>query len=60
MQLINLKLENKVYKKGKDYGLISYGTILNYCFRLDDILVNKGFKNSIVSCHTLKPLDEKI
>ncbi len=46
-------------KKGKDYGLISYGTILNYCFRLDDILANKGFKNSIVSCHTLKPLDEK-
>jgi len=46
-------------KKGKDYGLISYGTILNYCFKLDEILEKKNFTNSIVSCHTLKPLDEK-
>lgn len=46
-------------KKGKDYGLISYGTILNYCLELDILLGKKGFENSIVSCHTLKPLDEK-
>ncbi len=46
-------------KKGKDYGLISYGTILNLCFKLDNTLKKKGFKNSIVSCHTLKPLDEE-
>ena len=45
-------------KKGKDYGLISYGTILNYCLELDILLGKKGFENSIVSCHTLKPLDE--
>ena len=44
-------------KKGEDYGLISYGTILNYCFELDKLLNEKGFKNSIISCHTLKPLD---
>ena len=46
-------------KKGKDYGFISYGTILNYCIKLDDTLEQKGFKNSVVSCHTLKPLDKK-
>ena len=44
-------------KKGSDYGLISYGTILNYCIELDSSLRKLGNQNSIVSCHTLKPLD---
>jgi len=46
-------------KKGKDYGLISYGTILKYCSQLDLKLNKLGYDNSVVSCHSLKPLDEK-
>ena len=46
-------------KKGQDYAFISYGTILNYSFELDLRLQKKGFKNSVISCHTLKPLDRK-
>lgn len=45
-------------KKGKDYGLISYGTILKYCLELNTSLEKKGYKNSVISCHTLKPLDQ--
>tara|TARA_B100000787_G_scaffold127032_1_gene96134 strand:- start:352 stop:1272 length:921 start_codon:yes stop_codon:yes gene_type:complete len=46
-------------KKGKDYAFISYGTIVNLSFELDQSLQEDGFNNSIISCHTLKPLDRK-
>lgn len=46
-------------KKGEDYAFISYGTIVKLACELDQSLQEEGLNNSIISCHTLKPLDRK-
>lgn len=44
-------------KKGKDVCIISYGPIIKLAFEFSAYLDQKGISCSIISCHTLKPLD---
>ncbi len=44
--------------KGEKIAFLSYGITLNICFKVREILKNKGLSPSIYSCHTLKPFDE--
>ena len=44
-------------EKGKDIALISYGTILSLSQDIKSRLEKKGMSVSLISCHTIKPLD---
>jgi len=44
-------------EKGKDIALVSYGTAVKMSFEIADLLKMDGKTVSIISCHTLKPLD---
>jgi transketolase len=44
-------------KRGADVCILSYGIIMAKAMRLVELLEAKGKSVSVVSCHTLKPLD---
>lgn len=44
-------------QKGNDVAIITYGTFMNTAVRLSKFLEDKKKKVSVISCHTLKPLD---
>lgn len=46
-------------KKGKDICLLTYGTVTRLSFEISEYLIKKNYNPSIVSCHSLKPLDKK-
>ena len=46
-------------KTGNDIAIISYGITVNTCFEVAKKLEEKGKTVTIVSCHTIKPLDQK-
>tara|TARA_B100000886_G_scaffold156214_1_gene106384 strand:- start:5676 stop:6593 length:918 start_codon:yes stop_codon:yes gene_type:complete len=43
--------------KGSDTCILSYGVIMKQAMEVSDALAAKGQSVSLVSCHTLKPLD---
>lgn len=43
--------------KGSDIAIITYGTTIKICSEIQDELKKKGFSCSLISCHTIKPLD---
>ena len=45
-------------KKGKDVAIITYGTTIKMCNEIKDALEKKKLSCSLISCHTIKPLDE--
>jgi len=45
--------------KGKDTAIISYGISIKIAKEIYDKLKEKGQNNSLISCHTIKPLDIK-
>lgn len=45
-------------KKGKDFCIFSYGPIMKLAFEVAKKLEKSGFTVSVVSVHTLKPLDK--
>ena len=49
----------RLLRQGTDMCIISYGPIMNMAFGLAERLDNLGHSVSIVSAHTLKPLDEQ-
>ncbi len=49
-----------VVKEGKDICLIAIGTMLYPGKVVCDILEKQGFNPTLISMHTLKPLDEKL
>ncbi len=44
-------------EKGTETAILSYGVTTKLAKELHDELKKKGKKNSLISCHTLKPLD---
>ena len=46
--------------KGEDTAIISYGITVKIAKEIHDNLKDKGQNNSLISCHTIKPLDKKI
>ncbi len=46
-------------KKGKDICILTYGTITRLSFEIADYMNKRNIKPSIVTCHSLKPLDKK-
>ena len=44
-------------RRGTDVCIMSYGVIMKLASELADHMQDKGFSVSLVSCHTLKPLD---
>ena len=45
-------------KKGIDIAIIVYGILVKKSFEICDELNQKGFSVSVISCHTIKPLDK--
>ena len=45
--------------KGADIAIISYGITVKMAFELKEKFEKKGKSISIISCHTIKPLDKK-
>jgi len=43
---------------GKDVAIIGYGTILKQALNISAIIEREGKSVSVISCHTLKPLDK--
>ncbi len=46
-------------KKGKDVAIISYGITVKLAIDLSNELEKRGKSTSVISCHTIKPLDIK-
>lgn len=46
-------------KKSKKIAIISYGTIVKLAFNVAEELKKFNIQASLISCHTIKPLDEK-
>ena len=44
-------------KRGNDIAIISYGIILQKISTILNIYYKKDFNPSLISCHTIKPLD---
>jgi len=44
-------------RKGNDICILSYGVIMKKAIELADILQANGQSVSVISCHTMKPLD---
>jgi transketolase len=44
-------------RKGNEVCILSYGVIMKKAIELADILQAKGQSVSVISCHTMKPLD---
>ena len=47
----------RILQKGNDVALLSYGITVNLAFKVAKRLESKGQSVSIISCHTIKPLD---
>ena len=45
-------------KKVKDIFLLTYGTVTRLSFEISEYFTKKNLNPSIVSCHSLKPLDK--
>ena len=45
--------------KGEDYAIISYGITVKLAFELKEKLESSGSSVSVISCHTIKPLDKE-
>jgi len=46
-------------RKGNDVAILSYGVIMGMAAKVADTLKSRGLSVSLVSCHTLKPLDRE-
>ena len=46
-------------RKGSDIAILSYGTTVAMAFRIADRLAADGKSVSVLSCHTIKPLDRE-
>ncbi|MEI8173107.1 MAG: transketolase C-terminal domain-containing protein [Deltaproteobacteria bacterium] len=46
-------------KKGEDIAILSYGVIMGMARTVSERLTEKGLSVSLISCHTLKPLDRE-
>ena len=44
-------------KKGRDVCIISYGVIMKLAMEVSDAIELNGKSTTVISCHTLKPLD---
>lgn len=44
-------------RKGNDVAVMSYGVIMGMAKKVADALTSRGNSVSLISCHTLKPLD---
>ena len=49
-----------VVAKGKDIVIFSMGSMLQECYKVLRILNEKGISPTLISVHTVKPLDEKM
>jgi transketolase len=49
-----------ILSEGKDYLIISTGNMVANVVEAEKILKEKGFRGTVVSLHTIKPLDEKV
>ena len=45
--------------KGKDYAIITYGTLISVADEVKQKLKKKNINASLYSCHTIKPLDRE-
>ena len=45
--------------KGNDVAIISYGTMVSTAKEISENLEKKGISTSLISCHTIKPIDKK-
>ena len=45
-------------KRGKDVAIIGYGPILKQAIIISAVIERRGKSVSVISCHTLKPLDK--
>ena len=49
----------RVLQKGKNVAVISYGTLLSMAFEVSRLIQERlGEPCTVISCHTIKPLDE--
>jgi transketolase len=46
-------------RKGSDIAILSYGTTVAMALRVADRLTTEGHSVSVLSCHTIKPLDRE-
>lgn len=46
-------------RKGNDVAVMSYGVIMGMAKKVADALTSRGRSVSLISCHTLKPLDRE-
>ena len=46
-------------KKGKDIAIISYGVTVSLALKISRELDKKGKSTSVISCHSIKPIDLK-
>lgn len=49
--------KTRYLRKGNDVAIMSYGVIMGMARKVADRLSEKGHSVSLISCHTLKPLD---
>lgn len=49
-----------VLREGKDVAIISCGLMVDACMSAAEILAKEGIEATVVSMHTIKPLDEEI
>lgn len=52
--------KGKVLRKGKDYAVISTGNLVYNSLEASEILSKKGINGTVVSLHTLKPVDKNL
>jgi transketolase len=52
--------KGSILRTGNDFAIISTGNIVNNCMLAAKALEKKGIKGTVVSMHTLKPIDEKL
>lgn len=52
--------KGSILKSGKDFVIFSTGNIVNNCLIAVNNLEKKGIKGTLVSLHTLKPIDEDL
>ncbi len=45
--------------KGNDIAIITYGITISLAAKLEDYLIKQGKSVSLISCHTIKPIDKK-
>ena len=51
--------KSRYLRKGTDIAILSYGTNVADAFEISERLQEAGKSVSVISCHTIKPLDKK-